>query len=103
VIVNFEIWRRDKDFLGKLIGWQIDSLIVDEAHSIKSTASANFKAIETLVTTSNTCANCKGHIYGLTEPKTRALAAVPLLRVEERRPHGRPYHWPLPQYLQHGA
>jgi SNF2 family DNA or RNA helicase len=64
VIVNFEIWRRDKDFLGKLIGWQIDSLIVDEAHSIKSTASANFKAIETLVTTSNTCANCKGTSTG---------------------------------------
>ena len=65
VVVNFEMWRRDKDALAKLISWQADSLIVDEAHNLKSTSSKNYEYIKTLLLVDNTCAECKGLIKGL--------------------------------------
>jgi SNF2 family DNA or RNA helicase len=65
VIVNYEIWRKDKDLLAKMMDWQIDSMIVDEAHNLKNTSTANFKYIEMLVKVDNVCPKCKGHIKGL--------------------------------------
>jgi len=65
VVVNFEIWRKDKDLLAKLMSWQIDTLIVDEAHNLKNTATSNFKNIEMLVKVDNVCPNCKRPIKGL--------------------------------------
>jgi SNF2 family DNA or RNA helicase len=65
VIVNYEIWRKDKDFLAKLMDWQIDSMIVDEAHNLKNTSTSNFRYIEMLVKIDNVCPKCKGHIKGL--------------------------------------
>jgi len=64
VVVNFEIWRKDKDLLAKLMDWRIDSMIVDEAHNLKNTSTSNFRYIETLVKIDNVCPNCKGHIKG---------------------------------------
>ena len=65
VVVNFEIWRKDKDLLAKLMSWQIDTLIVDEAHNLKNTSTSNFKYIEMLVKVDNVCPKCKGTIKGL--------------------------------------
>jgi SNF2 family DNA or RNA helicase len=65
VVVNFEIWRKDKDLLAKLMSWQIDTMIVDEAHNLKNTSSSNFKYIEMLVKIDNVCPNCKGALKGL--------------------------------------
>jgi SNF2 family DNA or RNA helicase len=65
VIVNYEIWRRDNNLLARLMEWQIDSLIVDEAHNLKNTASANYKYIQMLCKVDNTCPNCNGLIRGL--------------------------------------
>lgn len=65
VVVNFEIWRKDKDLLAKLMSWQIDTLIVDEAHNLKNTSTSNFKYIEMLVKVDNVCPKCKGPIKGL--------------------------------------
>lgn len=65
VIANYEIWRRDNDLLARLMEWQIDSLIVDEAHNLKNTASANYKYIQMLCKVDNTCPNCGGLIRGL--------------------------------------
>jgi SNF2 family DNA or RNA helicase len=65
VIVNYEIWRKDKDLLAKLMDWQIDSMIVDEAHNLKNTSTSNFKYIEMLVKVDNVCPKCKRHIKGL--------------------------------------
>jgi SNF2 family DNA or RNA helicase len=65
VVVNFEIWRKDKDLLAKLMSWQIDSMIVDEAHNLKNTSTSNFKYIEMLVKIDNVCPNCKGPLKGL--------------------------------------
>ena len=65
VVVNFEIWRKDKDLLAKLMGWRIDTMIVDEAHNLKNTQTSNFKYIEMLVKIDNVCPNCKGALKGL--------------------------------------
>jgi SNF2 family DNA or RNA helicase len=65
VVVNFEIWRKDKDLLAKLMSWQIDTLIVDEAHNLKNTSTSNFKYIEMLVKVDNVCPKCKGALKGL--------------------------------------
>jgi SNF2 family DNA or RNA helicase len=65
VVVNYEIWRKDKDLLAKLMDWRIDSMIVDEAHNLKNTSTSNFKYIDMLVKVDNVCPNCKGHIKGL--------------------------------------
>lgn len=65
VVVNFEIWRKDKDLLAKLMDWQIDTIIVDEAHNIKSTTTSNYKYIDMLIKVDNVCPSCKSHIKGL--------------------------------------
>jgi SNF2 family DNA or RNA helicase len=65
VVVNFEIWRKDKDLLAKFMDWRIDTIIVDEAHNIKNTTTSNYKYIDMLVKVDNVCPSCKGHIKGL--------------------------------------
>lgn len=69
IIVNYEIWRQDKDTLAKLMGWQADTVILDEAHNIKSKKSANYRNIETLVTVDNTCPVCGNLMKGLYDPE----------------------------------
>lgn len=78
VVVNYEIWRRDNDLLGRLMRWQIDTVIVDEAHNLKNTASANYKYIEMLCKVDNSCGNCGGLITGLyIDVKTKAKIPKP--------------------------
>jgi SNF2 family DNA or RNA helicase len=78
VIVNYEIWRRDNDLLGRFIQWQLDSIIVDEAHNLKNTASANYKYIEMLCKADNQCGKCFGFIRGLyADVKTKARIPKP--------------------------
>jgi SNF2 family DNA or RNA helicase len=74
VVVNYEIWRRDTDVLAKLMKWQADSIIVDEAHALKNTSSANFKSIKALTFVDNTCPACGSQINGIYEPQVHALA-----------------------------
>jgi SNF2 family DNA or RNA helicase len=69
VVVNYEIFRKDKKCLHKLHNWQADTLVVDEAHNIKSTSTANYKYIQFLVEMENECPNCGGAIEGLYQPK----------------------------------
>lgn len=74
IVVNYEIWRRDTDVLAKLMKWQADSIIVDEAHALKNTRSANFKSIKSLVFVDNTCPACGVQVNGIYEPQVHALA-----------------------------
>lgn len=74
IVVNYEIWRRDTDVLAKLMKWQADSIIVDEAHALKNTSSANFKSIKSLVFVDNTCPACDAQVNGIYEPQVHALA-----------------------------
>jgi len=65
VVLNFEIWRKDKDLLAKLMDWRIDTMIVDEAHNLKNTSTSNYRYVDMLAKVDNVCPSCKGHIKGL--------------------------------------
>lgn len=74
IVVNYEIWRRDGDVLAKLMRWQADTIIVDEAHALKNTSTVNFKKIKMLAFIDNTCPACGAQINGLIEPMAGPLA-----------------------------
>lgn len=65
VVVNFEMFRRDRHALAKITRWRADTVIVDEAHNLKATKTGNFKDVQTAVFYDNTCRECKGPIEGL--------------------------------------
>lgn len=71
VVINYEIFRRDKESLSNLLKWQADSIIVDEAHNMKTIKTSNFRIIQKLVFTDNTCERCGGLIFTLTKPCRR--------------------------------
>lgn len=106
VVANYEIWRKDRDVLGKLMNWQLDTIIIDEAHNLKSTASANYRYIESLVFCDNVCGKCKRHIFGLWDAE--ALRANPSRKVAKPcehcgwkigEPTGRVFAKPIDTYL----
>ena len=74
IVVNYEIWRRDVDVLAKLMLWQPDTVIVDEAHALKSVRSANFKNIKALIMADNTCPECGAVMKGLYQAQKHPLA-----------------------------
>ena len=76
-VLNYELFRRDKEALAKLMEWQADTLVVDEAHNMKSTKSANFKYIKTLAFIDNKCPKCQGRMRGMFEKEGRKKVALP--------------------------
>lgn len=68
LVINYEMFRRDIDSLAKVLAWQADSIIVDEAHNMKSVKTSNFKTVQRLMFTDNTCEKCKSLIMGLSKP-----------------------------------
>src|SRR6478735_4883598 len=62
VIINYSAWRRDKALLDKIVRLQFDTVILDEAHSVKNTSTAAFKGASYIIKASNSCANCGGYI-----------------------------------------
>lgn len=73
VITNYEIWRRDKSVLTSILALRFDTVILDEAHTIKNMKTAAFKGVRTLVYTPNECPKC---------------GAIPSYKEDQ---HGRPY------------
>lgn len=71
LVVNYEMFRRDTDSLVKVLAWQADTMIVDEAHNMKAVKTANFKIVQRLFFTDNTCESCGGLILGLSKPCKR--------------------------------
>ena len=68
VVINYEMFRRDEEALGKILLWRADSMIVDEAHNMKSTKTSNYKHVEKMVLANNTCPECGELTYGLERP-----------------------------------
>ena len=64
-VINYEMFRRDPDALGKILMWQADTIIVDEGHNMKNTSTSNYKNVASIVLANNTCPSCKELIYGL--------------------------------------
>jgi SNF2 family DNA or RNA helicase len=68
VVINYEMFRRDKEALGKIQMWQPDTVIVDEAHNMKNIKTANYKYVEQIIFANNTCPDCGGLVYGVARP-----------------------------------
>lgn len=71
LVINYEMFRRDQDSLVKVLAWQADTVIVDEAHNIKTVKTGAFKMVQRLLFTDNTCEECGGLITGLSKPCKR--------------------------------
>lgn len=69
IVVNFEMFRTDKIALLKLVQWQADTIIVDEAHNMKAKKTANYKNVEAIVNANNQCPHCGALIHGLFDPE----------------------------------
>lgn len=69
VVVNFEVFRRDRKALAALARWRADTVIVDEAHNLKATKTGTFRDVQTVVFYDNTCRQCGGSIEGLYDEK----------------------------------
>lgn len=77
VIINHELLRGDRnmDTRAMLQAWMPDTVLVDEAHSLKNTATASYKAVQELVFSDNQCARCGAFMPGLYDPD--GLRSVP--------------------------
>lgn len=58
VIVNYEAWRKDLSLLERLIDIQFDTLIADEAHTVKGTNTDAFSGVEKVTLANNVCPYC---------------------------------------------
>lgn len=76
IVVNYEIWRLDKDVLAKLMSWQPDTVVADEAHVMKNVRSANFRNVYMLAMVDNLCPQCGGLLKGLYEPGPKGTRKV---------------------------
>ena len=64
LIVNYEINRRDKDFVDHVMKLQIDTVIADESHNVKNNKTAAFKMVKDILTRPNCCSSCgSGNVY----------------------------------------
>lgn len=59
VLINYEMWRRDKEILKLLIDLKFDTVIVDEAHNMKDEKGQNFKGVRDIVYAENMEYACK--------------------------------------------
>jgi SNF2 family DNA or RNA helicase len=53
IVTNYEVWRRNKDIVAKLIGLEFDTLIVDESHNMKEANTVTARTIKNIATTGN--------------------------------------------------
>lgn len=59
LIVNFEAWRKDLTLIENIISMGFDTVIVDEAHNIKDTASIAYRGIKQIAHADNVCPKCR--------------------------------------------
>lgn len=58
VLTNYEVWRKDKSIVDKLIKCQFDCVILDEAHVFKTKSSLTFRKVHEIIYGVNQCNNC---------------------------------------------
>lgn len=64
ILTNYEVWRKDKTIVDKLIHCQFDTVILDEAHVLKDWKSGTAKGIKRIVHAENKCSQCNGLTFG---------------------------------------
>lgn len=62
ILTNYEVWRKDKAILDKLVECQFDTIVLDEAHNLKDSKSSTFKGVRKVVFAENKCTNCGGFV-----------------------------------------
>lgn len=60
LVVNLEAWRKDKQLVQELSALNFDTVIIDEAHSLKDEGTVAFKGVRDIVYAVNICSSC-GH------------------------------------------
>lgn len=58
VIINYEAWRRDQNLIQALIDVRFDTVIADEAHTIKSMKTNAYQGVRDIVLGENQCPVC---------------------------------------------
>lgn len=59
-LINYEILARSFEVVERLIQWQPDTVILDEAHRIKNMSTNSYRALEQIILGYNQCAICEG-------------------------------------------
>ena len=62
VVINYSAWRKDSSLLDRLVLCRFDTVIMDEAHTIKETTTNAYKGCAKLVLSENSCPECRGYI-----------------------------------------
>ena len=62
VVLNYSAWRKDASLLQRLILCKFDTVIMDEAHTIKETTTSAYKGCAAVVLAENSCPECRGYI-----------------------------------------
>lgn len=60
LLTNYEVWRKDKSIIEMLKQCQFDTIILDEAHNLKTWKSSTTQGIRDIVYAENKCPKC-GH------------------------------------------
>lgn len=63
VITNYEAWRKDFSLLTTMGDMAFDSLVIDEAHTLKDTTSVAYKGVASILETKNVCPVCPGNPF----------------------------------------
>ena len=61
-VINYSAWRRDSNLLDQLLDRRFDTIIIDEAHTIKETSTNAYKGVKKVVLSENACPECAGPI-----------------------------------------
>lgn len=71
VIVNYSAWRKDKSLLMKLAKLRFTMMVIDEAHTIKTTSTAAFLGVKEIAHADNACPECGGAIQHINDRTAR--------------------------------
>lgn len=69
VVINYSAWRKDSSLLDRLVSLRFDTVIMDEAHTIKETTTNAYKGCAQLVLAENSCPKCRGAIQKIHKSK----------------------------------
>lgn len=76
VVLNYSAWRRDRRLLNGLKGLRFQMVIIDEAHTIKTTSTSSFVGCRDIVLAENSCPECRGRIQRVHNPNIGAYKDI---------------------------
>ena len=65
-VLNYSAWRKDKSLIEDIIKLRFDTVVMDEAHTMKNTSTSAYKGCREIVMAENQCPKCGGR------PETKA-------------------------------